>query len=155
DHLALAGPAHRREHRPGAGTRRPGPEHDARGPMTATLPGPFQAAGLATGPDVAPGTMPAWAVGLSNDDGKVLKQSLTVGSDSYHGSVSASLPFDLEGGRYEVVIEGLTDEDYQRIRLTNGTLAAAIHLWWGDTPAGVLGDLARAAGLGDVLGGGT
>lgn len=122
--------------------------------MTTTLPGPFQTAGLSSGPDVAPGTMPAWAVVFSTDNGTVLKQVLTVGSDSYDGSVSATLPFDLEGGRYEVVIEGLTDEDYQRIRLTNGTLAAAIHLWWRDTPAGVLGDLARAAGLGDLLGGG-
>jgi hypothetical protein len=123
--------------------------------MTTTLPGPFEAAGLTSGPDVTPGTMPAWAVVFSNDDGTTLKELLTVGSDSYDGSVSATLPFDLDGGRYEVVIEGLTDEDYQRIRLTNGTLAAAIHLWWRDTPAGVLGDLARAAGVGDLLGGGT
>lgn len=123
--------------------------------MTTTLPGPFQTAGLTSGPDVAPGTMPAWAVVFSTDNGTTLKEVLTVGSDSYDGSVSATLPFDLEGGRYEVVVEGLTDEDYQRIRLTNGTLAAAIHLWWRDTPAGVLGDLARAGGLSDLLGGGT
>ena len=123
--------------------------------MTATLPGPFRAAGLTDGPDVAPGTMPAWAVVFSAESPSGLKHLLTAGSDTYDGSVSATLPFDLEGGRYEVVIEGLTDDDYQRIRLTSGTrLAAAIHLWWRDTPAGVLGDLARAAGIGDLFGGG-
>ena len=122
--------------------------------MTTTLPGPFQTAGLTSGPDVAPGTMPAWAVVFSAEDASGLKKLLTAGSDTYEGSVSATLPFDLEGGRYEVVIEGLTDEDYQRIRLTDTRLAAAIHLWWRDTPAGILGDLARAAGIGDLLGGG-
>lgn len=122
--------------------------------MTTTLPAPFRTAGLTNGPDIAPGTMPAWAVVFSADDASGLKKLLTVGSDTYDGSVSATLPFDLEGGRYEIVIEGLTDEDYQRIRLTGTRLAAAIHLWWRDTPAGVLGDLARAAGIADLLGGG-
>jgi hypothetical protein len=123
--------------------------------MTTTLPVPLKTAGLTSGPDVAPGTMPAWAVVFSAEGASGLEHRLTVGSDSYDGSVSATLPFGLEGGRYEVVIEGLTDEDYQRIRLTAGTrLAAAIHLWWRDTPAGVLADLARVAGLGDLSGGG-
>jgi hypothetical protein len=122
--------------------------------MTTTLPGPFQSAGLTSGPDVAPGTMPAWAVVFSAEDASGLRKLLTISSDTYHGSVSATLPFDLEGGRYEVVVEGLTDEDYQRIRLTDNRLAAAIHLWWRDTSAGGLGDLARAAGIGDLLGGG-
>jgi hypothetical protein len=123
--------------------------------MTATLPKPFQAASLTSGPDVAPGTMPAWAIVFSVEEASGLEHRLTVGSDSYDGSVSATLPFELGGGHYEAVIEGLTDEDYQRIRLTTGTrLAAALHLWWRDTPAGVLGDLALAAGLGDLLGGG-
>jgi hypothetical protein len=122
--------------------------------MTTTLPAPFRTAGLTSGPDVAPGTMPAWAVVFSAEDASGLKKLLTVGSDTYDGSVSATLPFGLEGGRYEVVIEGLSDEEYQRIRLTDNRLAAAIHLWWRDTSAGVLGDLARAAGIGDLLGGG-
>jgi hypothetical protein len=122
--------------------------------MTTTLPAPFKTAGLTSGPDVTPGTMPAWAVVFSAEVASGLKRLLTVGSDTYDGSVSATLPFDLEGGRYEVVIEGLTDEDYQRIRLTDNRLAAAIHLWWRDTSTGVLGDLARAAGIGDLLGGG-
>lgn len=96
----------------------------------------------AAGPDVKPGTVPAWAVVFATKD------PVTVSSDTYDGSVSATLPADLTGGKYEVVIEGMTDEDYQRIHRTGDTpLVAAIHLWWQDSPTGVLGDLAQFTGL--------
>ncbi|NMO55181.1 hypothetical protein HH310_28850 [Actinoplanes sp. TBRC 11911] len=118
--------------------------------MTIPLTGP-----AARSSDVQPGTVPAWAVVFFSDGPGGLKRLLAVGSDTYDGSVSATLPFELEGGRYEVVIEGLTDSDYQRVRAGGRVLAAEIHLWWCDTTAGVLGDLARATGLGDLVDGGT
>jgi hypothetical protein len=103
--------------------------------------------------DVTPGTMPAWAVVFSLD-ASLPRRLLTVSGDTYDGSITATLPADLTGGRYEVVVEGMTDEDYQRIRLPAGhRLSASIHLWWKDSGSGVLADLSRAAGLGDLLGG--
>lgn len=100
-------------------------------------------------PDVMPGTMPAWALVFREKDRKLV----TVSGYTYDGSVTATLPANLSGGRYEVVVEGLTDEDYQRIRLPAGRrLTADLHLWWKDTGAGILADLTRAAGLGDLLG---
>jgi hypothetical protein len=111
----------------------------------------------AAGPDVTPGTVAAWGVVFREDtgdtgslDGKVL---LAVGSETYDGSVTATLPKDLSGGSYQVVIEGMTDDDYKQIQLSAGRrLAAALHLWWKDSPSSVLGDLARVTGLADRLG---
>ncbi|WP_328520274.1 hypothetical protein [Kribbella sp. NBC_00359] len=103
--------------------------------------------------DVTPGTLPTWAVVFS-DEREGGSPRLTISGDVYDGIVSATLPADLSGGRYEIVVEGLTDEDYQRIRLPAGKrLRAAIHLWWKDSGSGVLADLTRAAGLTDLLGG--
>ena len=108
-------------------------------------------AAAAAGPDVTPGTVPAWAVTFLNEVGG--EQLAVVGSDTYDGSVSATLPADLTGGTYQVVIEGMTDEDYGRIHATGRSpLAAVIHLWWKDAPTGVLGDLARSTGLDQPLG---
>lgn len=105
------------------------------------------------GADVTPGVLPAWAVSFREDGRRPGKALLTVGSDSYDGTVTATLPRDLAGGTYQVVVEGLTDEDYAEIRLTPGRrLAASLHLWWKDAPSGILGDLARVTGLADPLG---
>ena len=105
--------------------------------------------------DVTPGTLPTWAV-VFFDDLAGRSPRLTITGDTYDGSVTATLPADLSGGRYEVIVEGLTDEDYQRIRHPAGqSLNAAIHLWWKDSGSGVLADLTRAAGLSDLLGGTT
>ena len=109
-------------------------------------------ADMAPGPDVVPATLPAWAV-VFCEDIPAAKTLLAVGSETYDGSVAATLPRDLGGGSYEIVVEGLTDEDYKLIRLPAGRhLAATLHLWWKDSPAGVLGDLARVTGLSDSLG---
>jgi len=100
---------------------------------------------------VTTGTVPAWAVVFRNEgSGEKLR---TISSDTYYGSVSATLPAGLAGGAYEIVIEGLTDEDYAKIRLPAGTpVSAELHLWWKDAPTGVLGDLARFTGLDNPFG---
>ncbi|WP_033262867.1 hypothetical protein [Amycolatopsis vancoresmycina] len=105
----------------------------------------------AEGPDVTPGTVPAWAVVFFEEEtGRTLT---TLGSETYTGSVSATLPADLTGGAYEIVFEGLTDADYQDIHVAPGKhLAASLHLWWQDSPSGVAGDLARFTGLDHPLG---
>src|SRR3954471_16624911 len=105
----------------------------------------------AEGPDVTPGTVPAWAlVFFEEESGKPLA---TMGSETYPGSVSAALPADLTGGSYEVVFEGMTDADYERIHVHDRRhLAASLYLWWKDSPTGVAGDLARFTGLDHPLG---
>lgn len=105
----------------------------------------------AEGPDVTPGTVPAWAVVFFEEEsGNALA---TIGSETYAGSVSAVLPADLTGGAYEVVFEGMTDADYEKIHVRgNRHLAASLHLWWKDSPTGLAGDLARFTGLDHPLG---
>jgi hypothetical protein len=105
-------------------------------------------------PDVKPGTVAAWAVTFHRDTPGALGEALlTVGSDSYDGSVAATLPREATGGTYQVVVEGMTDEDYALIRLPEGEpLAARIHLWWSDSAPGLLGDLAQFTGFTDPLG---
>lgn len=104
-------------------------------------------AGAAAGPDVRPGTVPAWAVVFFEE--RTSRPLATIGSDTYNGSVTANLPADLTGGVYQVVVEGMTDDHYRRIHNADirGPVAAVIHLWWQDSPTGVLGDLARFTGL--------
>lgn len=106
------------------------------------------------GPDVTPGSVAAWALSFHQDHAGDLGDTLlTVGSDTYDGTISATLPEDLSGGSYDVVIEGMTDEDYAQIHLGPGdALAARLHLWWKDSPSGVLGDLASFTGFTDPLG---
>ncbi len=104
------------------------------------------------GPDVTPGTIAAWAVSF-REDTPAAAPLLTVGSETYDGSVAATLPAELAGGSYQVVIEGMTDEDYAKIRLPpSRRLAVSLYLWWKDSPSGILGDLARITGLADPLG---
>ena len=84
--------------------------------------GAIRDAAMAPGPDVVPATLPAWAVSFREDGAATsLPGSLpTVGSETYDGSVTVTLPRDLSGGSYEIVIEGMTDEDYAAIRLPAG-----------------------------------
>lgn len=99
--------------------------------------------------EIVPGTVPAWAVVFRDE---LTTREHTVGSDTYNGSVSATLPTGLNGGSYQIVFEGMTSEDYQRIRRPAGTrLSADLHLWWKDAPSGVLGGLARFTGLDNPL----
>jgi hypothetical protein len=103
-----------------------------------------------SGHEVVPGTVPAWAVVFRHG---VKEAALcTIGSDTYTGSVSATLPAGLTGGSYEIVVEGMTAEDYRKISLPAGTpLDASLHLWWKDAPTGVLGGLAKFTGLDNPL----
>lgn len=100
------------------------------------------------GTEVVPGTVPAWALVFSGG-----REQRTIGSDTYVGSVSATLPVGLAGGAYEIVIEGMTSEDYQRINslAAAAPLSASLHMWWKDAPTGVLGGLAKFTGLDNPL----
>jgi hypothetical protein len=110
--------------------------------------------GAGAAPDVTPGVVPAWAVTFTVDP-PGSPDPFTVGSAAYDGSVIATLPSGLSGGSYQIVIEGMTDADYEKLRaLTEkgGRLRAALHLWWLDSSANVLGDLAQFTGLANPLG---
>src|SRR5689334_7986550 len=105
----------------------------------------------ADGPDVTPGTVPAWAVVFSEEE--TATPLATIGSETYAGSVSAVMPADLTGGAYEVVFEGMTDADYGKIHVHGDRhLTASLYLWWKDSPTGLAGDLARFTGLDHPLG---
>jgi hypothetical protein len=119
----------------------------AAGAVTGGLGGTF-------GPGVTPGSVAAWALSFHHDkSGDLGDALLTVGSDTYDGTLAATLPEDLSGGAYEVVVEGMTDEDYAKICLAPGDLLAArLHLWWKDSPSGILGDLANFTGFTDPIG---
>ena len=108
---------------------------------------PFVDFAPGTGPDVVPGTVPAWALVFRDDDRKLR----TIGSDAYVGTVDAKLPTGLAGGSYEIVVEGMTAEDFQVINSAGSSLTASLHLWWKDAPTGVLGGLARFTGLDNPL----
>jgi hypothetical protein len=105
------------------------------------------------GPDVTPGAVAGWALLVYPDRSGELsgRPLLSIGSDTYDGTISASLPAGLDGGSYEVVVEGMTDDDFAKLR-GGGDLAARLHLWWKDSPSGVLGDLASFTGFTDPLG---
>lgn len=115
--------------------------------------------GPAAAPHVTPGVVPAWAVTFSADPPESSPLApFTVGSAAYDGSVSATLLSGLASGSYQIVIEGMTDADYGKLlklSKTGGRLRAALHLWWLDSSASVLGDLARFTGLANPLGPGT
>lgn len=108
----------------------------------------------AAAPGVTPGVVPAWAVTFSADPPLAgSPDPLTVGSAAYDGSVTATLPSGLAGGSYQIVIEGMTDTDYGKLRsLARGRLRGTLHLWWLDSSPSVLGDLARFTGLANPLG---
>ncbi len=106
------------------------------------------------GPDVTPGTVASWGLQFYRDDagGLTGEPLLIVTSDTYDGTIDATLPSNLSGGIYEVVVEGLLDDDFAKLRgVTDRSLAVTLHLWWKDA-AGVLGDLAAFTGLTDPLG---
>ena len=108
---------------------------------------PFVDFAPGTSPDVVPGTVPAWALVFRDGDRKLR----TIGSDAYVGAVDAKLPTGLAGGSYEIVVEGMTAEDFQVINSAGSSLTASLHLWWKDAPTGVLGGLARFTGLDNPL----
>ena len=77
--------------------------------------------------------------------------ALKISSSDYYASIDAQLPHGLEGGQYNFVIHGLTNEDYAKLykedRQTN--LCVKLHLYWRDL--GALGYFVDLAGLADTL----
>ena len=80
--------------------------------------------GAGAAPDVTPGVVPAWAVTFIVDP-PGSPDPFTVGSTAYDGSVMATLPSGLSGGSYQIVIEGMTDADYGKLRARRERRAAA------------------------------
>jgi hypothetical protein len=111
--------------------------------LSSAVGGPY-------GPDVKPGTVAAWALTFHADGQTLGDPVLSVSSDVYDASLTATLPEDLGAGSYEVVLEGMTDDDYAKVRRVT-PLAAQLYLWWKDSP-GLLGDLANLTGLSDPFG---
>jgi hypothetical protein len=94
-------------------------------------------------------------VAIGNDAGWALRFApaaggapLVITSATYDGTIDAVLPPGLAGGRYTFTVEGLTSEDHGRIASGD---EVRLYLFWRDANATVLGYLATATGVGDVL----
>lgn len=95
-----------------------------------------------------------WALAFFSDDGAELPAEplLLVGSASRHAEIHAALPDGLAGGRYQLVIEGLSDGEYAELKgAAAGELAARLYLGWRDANEGFFAHLATGlAGVGDL-----
>ncbi|HET8922548.1 MAG TPA: hypothetical protein VFN26_06080 [Candidatus Acidoferrum sp.] len=103
------------------------------------------------------GNSAGWLISFCGEEGgKLSPAGLEIGSDDYYAEIHAALPANLEGGAYSFVIEGLTDDHYQKLREKNGdsykVAALKLFLYWVDTNKKVGGYLANVAGLTDALG---
>lgn len=93
-------------------------------------------------------------------DGQIdpAKKPFEVGRDEYYAEVRATLPGGLEGGLYSFVIEGMTDEHYEKIAPKLSSSRAfplpviKLFLFWRDTNSSFLGLLKNVAGLTDTFG---
>lgn len=74
----------------------------------------------------------------------------TFGRDDYYASVEAAMPSDLTGGRYRIVIEGMTDKHYAEIADKQKPYIR-LYLFWRDNNRSVAGYVANVAGVQDVL----
>ncbi len=77
---------------------------------------------------------------------------LTRGRDDYYASVEATLPHELAGGRYRLVIENMTDDDYAKIADKQAPVVR-LYLFWRDNNQSLAGYAANVAGVGDMLSG--
>lgn len=85
-------------------------------------------------------------------NGELGKPALSIGRSDYYADISAELPGGLDAGSYQITIEGMTDDDYQKlVGLRGARIAARLYLYWRDTASSVGGYLASAVGLSDVL----
>lgn len=76
---------------------------------------------------------------------------LKISSSDYYASIEAQMPHGLDGGNYNFVIHGLTNEDYAELYKFDRqqSLAIKLHLYWKDR--GALGYFVDLAGLADSL----
>ncbi|WP_134495159.1 hypothetical protein [Microvirga pakistanensis] len=81
-------------------------------------------------------------------------ETLTLSSRGYHAEIEAALEEGLSGGRYHMVIEGLTDADHGWLVKNFGgvkRLVAKLYIHWQDM-GGIGGYLANLGGLTDAVG---
>ncbi|GEM_PF-2169642 len=104
------------------------------------------------------GNLAAWALVFYGElpDGSVdAETKFILTSDDYDAkTIEAALPGGLEGGTYNFVLEGVTDEHYKKIAQgrTNSPRILHLHLWWKDVNASLGGYLANVAGITGLLG---
>jgi hypothetical protein len=91
------------------------------------------------------GNLSGWALGFHDaPPGPTSQPSLILTHLDYHAKVEAALPGDLSGGRFQVVIEALTDAHYQAIKTKP---AADLFIFWQDVNASLGGYFANLAGI--------
>src|SRR5262245_42775542 len=81
---------------------------------------------------------------------------LRISSSDYYASIEAQMPHGLDGGHYNFVVEGLTNEDYAQLYSaarsssdgTGKSLCVNLHLYWVDNAA--LGSFVDLTGLADT-----
>lgn len=80
---------------------------------------------------------------------------LAIGAGDYHADIQAALPGGLDGGTYRFVVEGITNEHFQRLDNAwskgRGALLVDLYLNWRDIGGGAARYLSNLAGLGDGL----
>jgi hypothetical protein len=81
------------------------------------------------------------------------REVLAIGRDTHNAEIDVTLESGLSAGSYQLVVEGLTDD--QVIRLTNERdgLRAHLFLYWRDVHGSLLSSLASWVGLTDLLSG--
>jgi len=94
-----------------------------------------------------------WHLAFCTDENLDGKPDLEFGRSDFYASVRAVLPGGLEGGTYRFVIEGLVDEQYQKLKQLYHphALNVKLYLYWRDTNADLAGYAANVAGLTDLL----
>jgi hypothetical protein len=106
--------------------------------------------------DAAPkvGNDAGWYLRFFTVDGTKETPKLTCDAGDYYADIQAVLPTGLEGGSYQFAIEGITNDDYQKLNdvWTHKTpLYVDLHLYWRDTSLGpaYLANLAGLSSLND------
>jgi hypothetical protein len=102
---------------------------------------------------VVVGNDSAWIIEFFAVDANGLPTSAaptTFGRDDYYASVEASMPDDLSGGSYRIVIEGMTDQHYAEIADKRKPYIK-LYLYWRDNNQSVAGYIANVAGVQDML----
>lgn len=91
------------------------------------------------------GNLSGWALGFHDTPpGPTAQPSLILTHLDYYAKVEAALPGDLSGGRFQVVIEALTDAHYRAIKTK---AAADLFIFWQDVNASFGGYFANLAGV--------